>query len=235
MLKFAGIGSAFNTQLGNTSAFVKKENSLILIDCGGTVFHRLQELKLLDTIKNLYIIITHMHPDHVGSLGEVILYNYYILKNKVNLIYPNKEHIVQFLRSIGVVKDMYHIISSNEIKIQDENLGKLSIEYIPVSHVDTIETYGFMMQLDTKTIYYSGDSNTIDLQILNKLEKGEIDSLYQDTCGLDYEGNPHLSFNKLKELIRKQYRDRVYCMHFDKHLDRAEIMNEGFNAAEIYG
>ena len=77
MLNFIGTGSAFNTELGNTSAFVKKNNSLLLIDCGGTVFHRFQELNIFEGLENLYIIITHTHPDHVGSLGEVIFYSYY--------------------------------------------------------------------------------------------------------------------------------------------------------------
>ena len=59
MLNFLGTGSAFNTEKGNTSAFIKKDNSLLLIDCGGTVFHRLQELNLLDGVENLYIVVTH--------------------------------------------------------------------------------------------------------------------------------------------------------------------------------
>ncbi|WP_069998707.1 MBL fold metallo-hydrolase [Cellulosilyticum sp. I15G10I2] len=234
MLNFLGTGSAFNTELGNNSAFVKKETSLILIDCGGTVFHRLQQLKLLEVIKNLYIIITHMHPDHVGSLGDVIFYNHYILKNKVNLIYPNKEHMEQFLLSIGVRGEMYRLISGAEIEVEDEQFRKFSIEYGPVSHTDTIEAYSFMLQLEGKIIYYSGDSNNISLQVLNKLEQGEIDSFYQDTCGLDYEANPHLSFNTLKQLIGKPYREKVYCMHLDQHLQKEEILKEGFNIAEVY-
>ena len=34
MLKFIGMGSAFNTGLGNTSAYIKKEDRMLLIDCG---------------------------------------------------------------------------------------------------------------------------------------------------------------------------------------------------------
>jgi len=32
MLNFIGIGSAFNTKLGNTSAFIRKQGSMLLID-----------------------------------------------------------------------------------------------------------------------------------------------------------------------------------------------------------
>ena len=142
MFKFVGIGSAFNTEKGNTSAFLKRDNSLLLIDCGGTVFHRLQELNLLDGLENLYIIITHTHPDHVGSLGEVIFYSYYILKRRVTIFFPKKQLIEGFLTSIGISAEMYKLNSFERIAVNDAQIGEFSIEFLPVSHVDTIPAYG---------------------------------------------------------------------------------------------
>lgn len=130
MIKFIGIGSAFNTELGNTSAFVKKNNSLILIDSGGTVFHRLQELSLLDEIKNLYIVITHTHPDHIGSLGEVIFYSYYILKQRPTLFFQSKELIVGLLASIGVSKEMYNLNCLEKIEVKDIELGQIGRAHV---------------------------------------------------------------------------------------------------------
>lgn len=95
-LKFLGIGSAFNTELGNTSAFIKENNSLFLIDCGGTVFSKLQELKILEGVKKVYIAITHSHPDHVGSLGDLIFYSYYTLKATVTILFPDEKLIKNF-------------------------------------------------------------------------------------------------------------------------------------------
>lgn len=233
MLKFIGMGSAFNTDLGNNSAFIHKEESFLLIDCGGMVFHRLQELRLLDGIKDLYVIITHMHSDHVGSLGDLIFYTYYILKNKVTVMYPNKEYMASFLQSIGVEADLYHFKGSSEAELKDRFLGEIEIRYIPVSHVETIEAYGFILNIGQKKIYYSGDANHIPEQISKKLKVGEFDSIYQDTCGLDYEGNSHLSFNKLKQLIDKKDRGRVYCMHLDSHITKEELISEGFKTAEL--
>ena len=81
LLKFIGTGSAFNTKLGCNSAYIIKNNSLILFDCGGDVFSKLKELNIIkDEFKNIYIFITHLHPDHIGSLGDLIYYNYFILK-----------------------------------------------------------------------------------------------------------------------------------------------------------
>ncbi len=77
MLQFLGIGSAFNTTLGNTSAYYKLGDVLILVDAGGMIFHTLLSKGLLKDIRKIDILITHMHPDHVGSLGDLIFYAYY--------------------------------------------------------------------------------------------------------------------------------------------------------------
>lgn len=72
MLKFIGTGSAFNTELGTTSAYIKNEDILLLIDCGETTFARIMELKLLEDVKKAYIMITHMHSDHIAGLAALI-------------------------------------------------------------------------------------------------------------------------------------------------------------------
>jgi len=234
MLNFIGMGSAFNTGLGNTSAFVKENNSLILIDCGGTVFQKLQKLSMLDEVSNLYIVITHTHPDHVGSLGDVIFYSYYILKHIPTIFFPERELIERFLTSIGVSAEMYNLNSSNVVDISDMQLGDFSIDFMPVSHTDIIPTYGFIMKLNGRVFYYSGDANGISNTILDKLKNGQICRIYQDTCGLDYEGNGHLSLRKLCDIVSREFRDKVYCMHLDKHITVKEIKHNGFNVVDIY-
>ncbi|WBW96883.1 MBL fold metallo-hydrolase [Oceanirhabdus sp. W0125-5] len=233
-LFFTGIGSAFNPKLGNNSAFIKKNKNLILIDCGGTVFSRLQELNMLDRVDKVYIIITHTHPDHVGSLGEVIFYLYNILKKKATVIYPNKEFIQRFLSNIGATTKQYYLESENIVKVDDDEFGEFSIEFLPVSHVKTIPCYGFIMNIEGESFYYSGDSNNIENRILMMLKNGELHRVYQDTCGLDYKGNAHISLRKLKELISIEYRNKVYCMHLDQHITRKDIEESGFNVVEQY-
>ncbi len=63
------------------------------------------------------------------------------------------------------------------------------------------------------------------------LADGELDYLYQDTCGLDYDGNVHLSFRKLCEIIPSELRDKVICIHHDSSLDLQMVQNEGFQFA----
>ncbi|WP_234121962.1 MBL fold metallo-hydrolase [Clostridium hydrogenum] len=230
IINFIGTGSAFNTKLGDNSAFIKKENSLILIDCGGTVFSRLRELNLLDGVENLYIAITHTHPDHVGSLGDLIFYSYYILKHKVKIFFPEKQVMESFLTNVGVSSEQYEFNSSAFAEINDSNLGKINIKFLPVTHTDTIPTYGFIMNLNGSAFYYSGDSNNLSMEIIDKLKSGEIKRIYHDTCGLDYAGNPHLSIKKLCEIVPQELRNRVYCMHLDENITEKQIIDSGFNA-----
>jgi ribonuclease BN (tRNA processing enzyme) len=225
MLKFLGTGSAFNTDLGNNSGYSYLGEDLLLIDCGGLVFHKIQKLKLLDNAKELYVIITHTHPDHVGSLGDLIFYNYYILKKKINIIFPEKELLTLYLRSIGALESMYNLFE------KAPETAPFKLVFIKVKHVDTIPTYGFIFKASEENFYYSGDSNELSEVILNHFVKCEIDKIFQDTCGIDYPGNAHLCIDKLEKLIPKEFRSRVFCMHRDASLDVEKVKELGFQLA----
>lgn len=73
-INFLGIGSAWNIEYDNTSAYIKKENKMILIDCGETIARKIIENNVLDGIDELYILISHTHLDHVGSLGTLLFF-----------------------------------------------------------------------------------------------------------------------------------------------------------------
>lgn len=233
MLNFLGIGSAFNTALGNTSAFIKENSSILLIDCGSTVFNRLQKLNLLSNVCNLYIAITHTHPDHVGSLGELIFYSHYILHHKPKIFFPDASLLNALLNNMGVDNEFYELISVPDIKINDEFIGTVDLSFLKSSHVKKIPSYSLLLKYDEHTIYYSGDSNEISPSILESLENGNIDYLYQDTCGMDYEGNPHLYVGKLEQYIKPSLRSKIYCMHMDQSFEKKKAISLGFNITQL--
>ena len=107
-LKFLGSGSAFNSTLGNTSAYIKQNNDeLILIDCGGNIYERIMAGDILnDSIKYVNIFITHTHPDHCGSLGDVIFYCYYKLGIKIN-VFCVDSNITKILEYQGCGEEFY--------------------------------------------------------------------------------------------------------------------------------
>lgn len=233
MIKFLGIGGAFNTKLGNNSGYIKSGDSMLLIDCGGTVFSRLRELNLLEDVKNIHIVITHTHPDHVGSLGDLIFYCHYILKIKPYIYFPENNVLENLLTLIGVKSNMYtHSIATNNV-VRDKNQMIFYIDFVKAKHTKTIPAYGFYLKIDGKTLYYSGDSNSISEIALEQLKNGEIDFFYQDVTSLDYIGSGHMFIGELYKVIPENFRGKVYCMHLNEDLIEEEILIKGFSIAPL--
>lgn len=233
MIKFLGIGSAFNTALGNNSGIVKHGTAMLLIDCGGTVFDRLRIFNVLNDIETLHIIITHSHPDHIGSLGDLIFYCFYKLKVKPNIYFPENMLLKKYFSVVGVKDNMYTLGKNIKNTIKDKYLGDITLEFIPASHTNSIPAFGFFLTQNGRTIYYSGDSNRISSSVIEKLKTGEIEAIYQDTTSIDYVNTGHFPFTKLCEIIDKSLRNRVYCMHLDEEIVKEEILDEGFNIAPL--
>lgn len=222
-LNFLGNGSAFNTEFGNTSAYIKEDKTLLLIDCGETTFQKIKEINLLKGIKNVKVLITHLHSDHSGSLSSLIYYCYYIMGIKVK-IYNNslQNDIEAFLSFQGNRKGVHYEFLSN----------LEGIEEIETSHSEDLKSYGYYIRYKNKSIYFSGDSKSIPEKILKMFLDNEIDEIYQDTCLAEYDGNVHLDFSKLCRYIPKVLRRKVYCMHLDSKELKTKVLNNGFKIAE---
>lgn len=234
ILNFIGRGSAFNTKEGNTSAYMKQEEDILLIDCGENVFTRILELNLLKNVENIYVIITHLHPDHVGSLGTLIFYCYYIKKIKVNLIFENTYELAKFLKIQGVSSSIYNITNCEKLQSL-KKLNVLQIKARKVQHTCELNCFGYNIKfIGEKQIFYAGDTNNIEKDLIYKLEKNIYDQIYVDTCLADYPGNTHLPLRKLCKLIPKELRNKVFCMHLDctELIHKAEL--EGFNIANLF-
>lgn len=245
-LKFLGRGSAFNVKEGNTSAYIKENETLFLIDCGSNIFERIINKKLLNGVKNVYVAITHRHPDHVGSLGDLIFYCYYILGIKVKLL-ANDFKLSEYLLLNGVQGELYEWFKG-DIK----ELNKMYVASEPTHHISLykdknnnyirkqkyhdqntyekiFDCYYLRLIMKGKQIFYSGDCSALPFYNL------EIcDELYFDCCIADYDGNVHCNIDKLYNELRKNKceLDKVFCMHFDcdRAIDRAKEL--GFNVVE---
>ncbi len=223
MLKFLGKGGAFDTDFGNTSAFYKDDKKVILFDCGEDVFRKIVKTKLLENIKTLYLFITHTHSDHVGSLPTLIGYLNVVLNKKVKLkiVYPEPERLGNLLELMNVKKNQISIYTCGEI------IKEIPCFELQQQHVDG--SYGYIIKLNNKTIYYSGDTSVINTQALNMLQIGEIDYFYHEVSL--FKNTYHTSVDELNRTISKEYRENVYCMHLDKETE-SKIKQLGFNAVE---
>ena len=106
-LHFFGCGSAFNPAMGNTSAWFEMDGCLFLVDCGETVYELLMKRSNLREYRQIYVLLTHLHADHVGSLGSLISYNYCILGRKICVIHP-RATVVELLRLMGIKDEFYN-------------------------------------------------------------------------------------------------------------------------------
>ncbi|WP_097028318.1 MBL fold metallo-hydrolase [Clostridium peptidivorans] len=230
-LSFLGRGSAFNTEEGNSSAYIKHNDKLLLIDCGESIFERIKRKKLLETCKDITILITHLHSDHVGSLSSLIFYCYYMLNKKVSIIYPSPYALKSLFSIMNNKENMFNLIESNEnVRI---SLGDIEVMPVKVSHSKEMDCYGYFIYYNNKTIYYSGDSNNIEENTLSLFKNGKIDELYQDTCYPDYKGSGHLSISKLSNLIPEDLREKVYCIHIDGNELIESATDLGFNIVAV--
>ncbi len=220
-LKFVGRGSAFTPSLKNTSAYFAIEDSLFLIDCGESVFGDIWNMEELKTCNNIYVLITHLHCDHVGSLGSLISYCYFVLNKKIYVIHPETT-IVDLLKLMGIEEHTY-----NYDRMLPPQLQGISAKAIPVDHANTMRCYGYLIEVNNERIYYSGDSYKIPDVILADFLSGAINRLYQDTSTHTSKTPSHCEIDKLELVIPMELRNRVYCMHLDGE-DESIYRNRGF-------
>lgn len=226
IIRFLGCGSAFNPLLGNTSAYFKVENALFLIDAGETVFSKIFKMKLLENSQKIFVIITHTHGDHVGSLPSIISYVYYVLGKKVCIIHP-EESLKALLDLMGISRDAYECRTDADMEIEG-----VSVKAVPVKHEENIKCYGYLLGVMEKKIFYSGDSYEIPQIIVDQFLSGDIDDIYQDTSEFSSERLSHCPLNTLEMLFPAEVRKNIYCMHFSNDFVK-KLKNKGFNYVHI--
>ncbi len=234
-LKFLGRGAAFNPKEGNTSAYFVENNQLFLIDCGENIFERLFESGLLNSVESINLMITHTHSDHVGSLGSLAMYSFYVLHRPLNIILPkgakHLSNIEKVLTGFYVEEQMYNYV--DEKNYDDKYQTFQNIRYMETNHRDDYNCYGIMFNTQNGIVYYSGDTKEIN-NIKALMDSGQtIDKLYIDTTSDDFPGNVHVYIGILQEEIPNELKNRVYCMHInnDSCIEQARVL--GFNVVEV--
>lgn len=234
MLKFIGIGSAFNHAELDNAAYIKKGRELLLIDCGSDIFKALLSKGILEGIDQIYMVVTHLHPDHIGSLGNLIFYNSLVLKIKpLQIFYPDQTSLQQLLTLQDVNPEFYKLYTTfADMPLSSSEFSQYTIKALPQQHRGLTNAYGYLFTTEKETFFYSGDSKTIPKEILEMLFNGWLDVLYQDISSHDHENIPHLSYKRLLELIPEPFRFKVYCMHLDSAFSMEEAIKAGFNVAQ---
>ncbi len=221
MLTFFGDGGAFAFDRGNTNAFFKNGDELLLFDCGSKILFDIISQNLLDGVKKIQIFITHLHPDHAGGLAALCDYLFYdnIVNNKnveYNIYYPNSQNIETILKLMLVE------IKHTQLKNPE------SSEYVKgVFNQKHFENaYGYLFEINGKKIYYSGDTSEINKDSIKLLINNQIDYYYHEAS---LTKNPwHTYLYEIADAVPENLRHKVYIMHINSQMEN-EVKKLGFN------
>ena len=214
MLRFLGRGSAFHTN--NNSAFFTSGSSLVLLDCPTSAFHKLRHVGA-DTLAGckadkVIVLVTHTHTDHVGGIGMLIHYCYYVLDLPVEVIAPSREvadDVGYLLRRLdGCCEKGYTLLTADEVSYD------WITAVIPTQHTPELEgrCFGWCLDIGGQRVVYTGDTCIFE-PYLEYLTQGAY--LYTEISA--YDETVHLGLEKLlayaDELKQKQI--KVFLMHLD--------------------
>lgn len=226
-LQFTGCGAAYYPRLGSNTAFFVRNDHLFMIDCGESTFQKMEARDEIRRCEKITVLITHLHADHIGSLGSFASYCSGVLKKKVTISAPD-DTIVEILKLMGVPADRYYFTKESVLTFEDG----LKIESVPVNHADDMQCRGFLIHEKEQVTYFSADACEIPEHILEQFKSGVIGTIYQDCTFLTENSTSHCSLKRLCEVIPQELRDRVWCMHFGSDF-MDKVTEAGFHAVTV--
>lgn len=204
-IKFVGTGGAFEPHKGNASAIIEHEGTRVLIDSG---YATLERLIAKDLVKDLdYVLITHLHGDHVGSLPTLLAYSEIILGKELPIIFATDEHKTQIHEFLTITweEKRAHYVPMTDLPW---------IDYIDTfgQHVTEKQTFAYYFTDGNDVILYSGDLGKIETieAFLAENTKKDI-TVFLDINKKD--GPAHVNYKVAQERLRDC---EVYGYHCDK-------------------
>lgn len=167
--RFIGTGGAFDLAYGNSAGLLTLGGHKVLVDCGHTVYPRLRQLGLVDWPD--YVLPTHLHDDHVGSLSTLLYHRYFFTPDRrLKVLYPDDK-----------MRDL--LLGYLSYAMQD---ARQYAEFVPLSniagaeywdthglHIPGMQTYAFSFSEGKQQLVYSADLGDADF-IFKKLKEQKL-------------------------------------------------------------
>lgn len=216
-LNFLGCGSGF-TDSHNNAFFITEENNIVFIDLSMLNIHK--ALKLVKSRNSIYLLITHMHDDHVSGIPLFAQYLYYTMgRKRLNIVIPEALYndVISEFNIKGIPSELYKIhafnIALNQFIHPCESIKWLE-GILPTEHAPELagRCFGYKLKVSDKTVIYTGD--TCQLSDFIPYLAYEGCEFYVD-CSYNY-GGIHLKWDEVKhDLESIAVSHDVYLMHMD--------------------
>lgn len=230
-LKFTGRGAAFNVLEGNTNAYFVENDKMFMIDCGETMFEAISKRGVLQGVKEVYVVVSHTHSDHCGSLGSFGLYCQFVLQSKLKIVVPHNEVYNEDLRKLmtifGNTENAFELIYEEELDGKFKAFD--SVRYELTKHDHMLTCYSFVFETHKGGLFYSADTSTVD-NYLRFVETHDcVDKIYMEVTDLNNPWEIHLSLEKLIATVTPKMKEKVYIMHFRNDDCFKKVQEAGFN------
>lgn len=152
--RFIGTGGAFDVAQGNSAAWVEFKGKKILLDCGHSVYPALRQKGLAGEMD--YILLTHLHDDHAGSVSTLIFHQKYIAHRRAQVLYPTADfgdHLHRYLSFSQQEPELY----SDFHPLWLFPGGGISYIETTGMHVRDMMTFGYVFEDEDERVIYSGD------------------------------------------------------------------------------
>jgi len=232
-LHFLGTGDAFSRH-PNNAYFRPDEDTLVFIDFDARNFMRAKREIERKLPKRIYVLITHMHNDHVSgipTLAEWLKYRCPDYSDSLHICAPEKM-LVYMARELfeyrNLTDDMVTFVTTDAMCREEKSW---LISAIPTEHVgEHFEglCYGYLLSIGYLRVLYSGDTRTLDPFI-----PISCDEFYCDMSNFSGPDRPHVCWELDGEaLIRKADDCDVYVMHMSR--ETREALKEEIEAAGLF-
>ncbi len=148
---FLGTSSAIATaERDNTAVFVKYSGKRVLIDCPGSIVHKLARASF-NFLNIDAILISHSHPDHLYGLPSLI-HSFAPYATPPPIYAPDKT-----IKKIKTLLSLFNL--RGNIKRLRKNIDELDIETFKTMHTD--ESAGFLFKENKNETIYTSDTGPL--------------------------------------------------------------------------
>lgn len=225
-----GTGDAFGSAGRLHSAVVVQSgNSTALVDCGPCILPALRRAKIPpDDID--FILITHLHGDHVGGVPMLLLDYQYMSRRKRPLVVIGSSLCRARLEAL--TDAMFHEVTKNRRRFpvvyktirpgHPISIRGMRIQAFRMQHIDHEPCFGYRLEHRRKILALTGD--TTWCQSIPALARN-ANLLASECTDYDLHSPVHLSYTQLRQHAAEISAKRIVLTHVGADLlkNRARV------------